>query len=127
MTASLIQRYQSGGDIYSALATQLGKAGADAVATAARSGDETQVNAALVTAKTGAPLNTSTVGIFLDQVTTDPLAAPLAAAERLANNTLLSFLKNPTVLILLIVVIGGAVFFWIGGFTWLRGSLAKKR
>jgi hypothetical protein len=117
----LINRYQPGGDIYATLQSQYGTGGADAIATAARSGDETQVNAAIVAAKYGAPLDTSTADILVQQLTTNPLAAPLGVANNILGNTVVSFLKSPWVLGALVV----AGFFLLGGKDLLKGWLKK--
>ena len=111
-----------GGDIYASIESTYGTAAADAVATAAGTGDETAVNTALAAAKFGNPLNTSTASIFAQQIMTDPLAAPLASANTVLSNTALSFLKNPMVLL----VIAAALFFWMGGLALLKGSLKKQ-
>jgi hypothetical protein len=109
MDAATIQRYQPGGDIYASLAASYGTPGAQQVATAALTGDETQVNAALTQVKYGAPLNTSTAEIFGTQLATDPLGAPLADLNTALGNTFFSFLKNPWVLI----TIAALVFFFV--------------
>ena len=83
------------------------------------SGDETQINDALVKAKYGAPLDTSTTDIFTNQMLTDPLAAPLADANKVFNNSILSFLKNPTVLL----VVGVILFFVFGGGDFIRRKM----
>ena len=121
MDSTLIARYQPGGDIYASLQSQYGTASADAIAQAALSGDETQVNAALTQAKFGAPLDASTASNFYTQVTTNPLAAPLASLNTGLANTLMAFLKSPAVLL-----VGGlALFVWLGGLDWIKGSLKK--
>ena len=122
MTQDLIARYQQGGDIYQKLASQYGTSGADKIAQAALSGDESQINVALTDVKYGAPLPTSTAGIFAEQLATDPLGAPLASVEKATSNTLLDFLKSPAVL----SVIGAAAFFALGGADYLRRKLASK-
>lgn len=119
MDQTTIQRYQSGGDIYATLLAQYGASAAASIAAAALSGDETQVNAALVQAKNGSPLNTSTLGIFTNQMLTDPLAAPLASANNLLGNTVLSFLKSPWVIATLLIV----GFFLLGGADFLRRKM----
>ncbi len=119
MEQSTIDRYQPGGDIYTKLLAQYGQANADSIAAAARTGDETQVNSALVSAKNGAPLNTSTWGIFGNQIITDPLAAPLEGANTLLGNTFMSFLKSPWVLVTLAVV----AFFMFDGAALIRRKM----
>lgn len=122
MSQDLINRYQPGGDIYASLETQYGTDKANAIAQAALTGDETKINAALTQAKYGNPLNTSTAGIFYDQITTDPLAAPLASLNTALGNTIFSFLKNPWVL----VTIAAVVFFFVfDGVNIIKGKLNK--
>lgn len=81
MTQELIQRYQPGGDIYQTLAGQYGEFAANKVATAARTGDKPAITDALATIRNGGALETSTTAIFIDQLITDPLAAPLDALD----------------------------------------------
>jgi hypothetical protein len=121
MDTILINRYQRGGDIYQSLAATYGAANADNIAAAALTGDEAQVNAAIVAAKYGAPLDTSTTHAFVDQVATDPLAAPLAGLNNVVGNTFLSFLKSPWVLLALVIT----AFFLLGGADFLKRKLAK--
>ena len=120
MTQDTIDRYQTGGDIWGDNALSFGQAGADAVAAAALTGDATKVNAAMVQAKYGAPLQTSTGAILYQQLTTDPLAAPLASANKVLSNTALSFLKSPMVLL----VIAAALFFFVfDGLTIIKNKI----
>jgi hypothetical protein len=121
MTPSTIARYQIGGDIYASLQTQYGTPAADAIAAAARTGDETNVNAAMVAAKYGSPLNDSTWNIFADQIITDPLAAPLESANSQIGKAVLNFLKNPWVL----AAVAVGLFFFFGGANLIRKQLAK--
>ena len=118
MSPDLIQRYQPGGDIYAGLVARYGQNTADAAARAALSGDETQINAAI----TGTPLDTSTLTIFGNQIATDPLAAPFASANNLLGNTVFSFLKNPWVVVAVVVIVFGAM----GGFGWLGRKAFSK-
>ena len=122
MDQALIARYQSGGDIYASLQTTYGTTAADTIATAALSGDETQINAALVQVKFGAPLETSTSTILADQLLTDPLAAPLESAEKVASNSIVDFLKSPAVMLIL----GIALFLYLGGIGYLTRKLAAR-
>lgn len=104
MTQDLINRYQPGGDIYAALLAKYGKPGADAVAQAALSGDETQINAVLTQQMYGAPLETSTLKIFGSELATDPLGAPLSSLNTFLKNvvgsSIAGVLTNPWVLLL---------------------------
>ncbi|MEI6194344.1 MAG: hypothetical protein WCS42_08440 [Verrucomicrobiota bacterium] len=108
--------YAAGMPAYNAVAAQYGTAAADA-----------QWQAAIDAERNSTPLDTSTWAIFGNQLATDPLAAPLASAENIANNTLLSFLKNPTVLVILFLAVGIPLFVWLGGMELIKGSLAKKK
>jgi hypothetical protein len=118
MTQSLIQRYQPGGDIYATLAGQYGYGPADVIAAAATTGDETQINAALVRVKYGSDLPTSTVAILGNQLATDPLAAPFESANNILGNTFASLFKNPWVL----AAVAAGLFFGFGGFKLFRSK-----
>ena len=109
MTPDLIQRYQPGGDIYNQIVAAYGVAAANAVASAATTGDRTQVTDAIASVKYGQPKQDSTAVIFVDQLLTDPLAAPIASADSLIRKTLLAIGANPFFLIAGIVVVGAAV------------------
>jgi hypothetical protein len=136
MDQTTINRYQANnpdtgqpGDIYSAIESQHGQSAADAVAAAALSGDETQINSVLTlytgtsTPTTAVPLaDTSTADIFTNQILTDPLAAPLESANKILGNTFFSFLKNPWVLVTVALVV---FFFVFDGIAILRNQ-AKK-
>ena len=52
----------------------------------------------------------STLGNFWDQITTDPLGAPLQSANNTIGNTVKSFFKNPWVLLAIAVLVWG----WLG-------------
>ena len=122
MSQDLINRYQSGGDIYAALLAKYGQTTADAVAQAALSGDETQVNAALAQGIYGNPLDTSTVSILTQQLATNPLGAPLDAINNVIGNTFSSLFSSKYVVIVLIA----AGFLWLGGLEYLKGSLSRN-
>jgi hypothetical protein len=121
MTPDLIQRYQPGGDIYASLLADYGRNGALLVSQAALSGDSRRVTEAIAQVRNGARLTESAAALFVKQITTDPLGAPLDAANRqlsaLAGNTALAFLRNPMVLLVL-AVIGFGV--WINFFGFPR-------
>lgn len=136
MRPDLIARYQIGGDIYESLESEFGQTVANQAAAAAATGDNLAVNRVLsnarATVRTGALVldaNFDTRGtgrLLLDQLTSDPLGAPLDAANRqlstLAGNTASAFLRNPMVL-LVIAVIGFGV--WVNVFglpKFLKGS-----
>lgn len=135
LDATTIARYQPGGDLYAQLVTQYGQTNADAIAAAAATGDETEVNTAFGNATLG-PNNTgstSTVVNLYDQLTTNPLAAPIADANTLITNSassvnsllgnsITSILTNPAILISLAL----ALFFFFGGASLIRGWIASK-
>jgi hypothetical protein len=123
MNQATIVRYQRGGDIYQTLATQYGTPAADAIALAAQSGDEGQINSALVQAKYGAPLDTNTLVIFTHQMLTDPLAAPLADANKVLGNSFLSLFKSPWVIVALVI----AGFSLMGGWQWLGRKMFQTK
>jgi len=64
----------------------------------------------------------TTASDFLNQIETDPLAAPLASAEKLASNSLLDFLKSPAVLLVIVLVL---FFFVFDGLNILKGLVKK--
>jgi hypothetical protein len=111
MTPIPILRYQAGGDIYAQFQTQYGTQSADSIAAAAATGDRTQLNNAIANAKGNPAMDTSTLDALTTQLETNPLGAPLDALNGVLSNTFLSFLKNPAVLLAL-VIFG---FFVMGG------------
>ncbi|MDD5139387.1 MAG: hypothetical protein PHY43_03885 [Verrucomicrobiales bacterium] len=121
MTTDTIQRYQPGGDIYATIAKHYGESGANTIATAANTGDETQINAALVQVKNGGPLNESLLSILGSQLYNDPFAAPIEQANKIASNGFAAAFKNPAFLVT-VLAIGGALFFLIGGAALFRKS-----
>jgi len=123
MDTTTVNRYQPGGDIYAKLLAQYGQGNADAIAQAARSGDESQVNAAIVNAKYGPALDTSTLDAFGNQLATDPLGAPLAGLNNIVGNTVFSFLQSPWVL----GAVALGLFFFFGGADYLRRKLANLK
>lgn len=136
MNQTLINRYQAldpdtglPGDIYTSLLAQLGQSGADAVATAALSGDETQVNAVLTQQTFGNPLPTSTLAIFGGELATDPLGAPLDDLNTLLKNVvgsaLAGVLTNPWVLIS-VAGIGIVLIYRHGGATNIINKVKAK-
>ena len=118
MSQTLIDRYQAGGDIYAAIAAAHGVGAADAIATAALSGDETQINTVYATYMTAAgnavtpsPLaDTSILNALGNQLATNPLGAPLASLNTMLSNTFGSLFKNPAVLVVGVVVLFFFVF-----------------
>lgn len=105
MTQDTIDRYQAGNDIWMTLAEQYGFDVADEIADAAWTGDATAVNAALVKAKWGNPLPTSTTGQLFHQLTTDPLAAPAASLNNQIEKAVGNVFKQPWVLLLAVAAI----------------------
>jgi hypothetical protein len=108
----LAQRYAPGGDIYAANEARYGTAGADLINRGfirdGRSG--AAIAAGNLHTPTGGG-STSTAAIFLDQITTDPLAAPLESANKVIGNSVSSFLKNPWVVALTLAAILGAIVY----------------
>lgn len=123
MTQTLITRYQPGGDIYAKLVSQYGTGGADQVAAAALTGDRLLVTNAIAQAEYGAKLTDSTLAIFGNQIATDPLAAPLASAEKISANTFMALFKSPAVIVVLVIV----GFSLMGGWQWLGRTLFAKK
>ena len=122
MDQATIDRYQPGGDIYNTILTQYGVDSAHAIANAALTGDRGQVSDALATARNDGPaLDDSTANIFLDQIETNPLGAPIEAANAGLKNTLISLIKNP----LVIGAIAVGAFFALGGADVLRRYIKK--
>ncbi|MEI9961336.1 MAG: hypothetical protein WDM76_09500 [Limisphaerales bacterium] len=72
MNPSTIQRYQPGFDIYASNVTKYGATAANAIAAAARTGDNYQVNAAMSQAENGAARNASLFSIFGNQLVHRP-------------------------------------------------------
>lgn len=99
-----ISRYAPGGDIYQTLATAYGTAGAEKVYAAALSGDRGAITDAIVQVKHGQPLNDSTAEIFLQQITSDPLAAPIESLNNQVGKVFKNLLLNPFALIALVIV-----------------------
>lgn len=129
--------YLIGGSYYNSLLEQYGAANADYVASVAQSGDETAVRNALSAvrvayrnsgnaAQVDSALNandTSTLGNFWTQITTDPLAAPLDSLNNQLTKAVGNVFKNPMVL-LLVIVAGIGLLGYFGGWKKLVGKLA---
>lgn len=76
-----VSRYQPGGDIYGSISSQYGPGAADRVASAAMSGSRADVTSAMASIRNGPAVgSTSTTVNFFNQITSDPLQAPIAAA-----------------------------------------------
>lgn len=119
-----VDRYSPGGDIYQGLAATYGVNAANSVYQAAMSGDRQNIIDAMEKVRYGsAPASTSTAAIFWNQISTDPLAAPLAGINKLAVNTLFDFLKSPGILFIGAV----ALFFYMGGTSLLKGKFRQRR
>lgn len=119
-----LDSYKTGGVNYWLAAAKWGIPAANRIAAAAESGDVIQFNLEMSNAARGttlAPLNDSTWSNFWDQMTNDPLAAPLDSANNQLGNAFANVLKNPWVLIALAVVL----FLALGGADFLRRQLAK--
>src|SRR4051812_24420328 len=87
-------RYQAGGDIYNSLAARYGNAAANKVAAAAASGTPGAIAEAIGEVRNGPVLDQSVSSIFLDQIETDPFAAPLETANKGIGNVFTSALKG---------------------------------
>ena len=105
-----IARYQAGGDIYAQFVALYGADAANQIAAAAATGDRTQLNTVLETVK-GSPAasDASTAQLFVQQLITDPLGAPLAGLNNLVGNSVIDFFKNPWVL----AAAGAIIFFFV--------------
>jgi hypothetical protein len=124
MTPIPISRYSPGGDIYAQIAAESGQAGAQKVYLAALTGDRTSLANARRSLKGLPPIaasTPSTASEFFDQITTDPLAAPLAAANNQLGKAVLNVLKNPWVLL----AVGVIIFWQLGGFNWAKRKLGN--
>jgi hypothetical protein len=123
-----MNRYAPGGDLYEALAEKYGRAAADRVWQAQESGRSGAVAEVLAELRYGKPLEESTGSLFWQQITTDPLAAPLASANAglgtVLGSAIKGLFKNPWVL--LVLVVGGAIYFWpiVGPF--VKGLLKRR-
>lgn len=119
-----ISKYAPGGEIYIKLAGQYGEPGAVKVYQAALTGDRMKLANALNSLEGKPPIvasTASTAAIFFDQITTDPLAAPLESANNQIGKAVFNAFKNPWVL----VVVVGVVFYMLGGFTWAKRKLGN--
>jgi hypothetical protein len=110
-----MNRYAPGGDLYEALAEKYGRVAADRVWQASESGDSGAIAEAIAQAQNYyAPRDTSTGSIFVEQVTTDPFAAPLGSLNTglgtVLGSALKGLFKNPWVLLAVVVVL--ALYFW---------------
>lgn len=101
-----IERYQAGGDIYATLAAQYGTNAANSIAAAAATGDREQLTEAIAYVRNGAALDDSTASIFIDQLLTDPLAAPLDALDKGINQI---FNSEGVKTILTVVAVGAVI------------------
>jgi hypothetical protein len=117
-----LDRYAPGGDIYNTLQARYGTASADAIYAAAQTGDRLQLASAIASAKGDGPvLDGNTGAIFVNQLETDPLSAPLGAANNLIGNSVFSVLKNPYV----VAGIAAGLFFFFGGADIIRRHFKK--
>jgi hypothetical protein len=116
-----VTRYQPGGDIYAQFQSQYSTGAADSIAAAAATGDRTQLANAIANAKGNPEMDASTLDAFVTQIETNPLGAPLDSLNGLLSNTFLSFLKNPAVLITVVLVL----FLALGGFGWISRRYFK--
>ena len=137
--------YLAGGTVYLAIQAKYGTDAADNIASIAyangnaiAAGDPTSVNTALSKLARTTPANaanpvvvnatpdasaadTSTADNFIQQITTNPLAAPLDGLNNQLKKAFGDVFKNPFVLLAVVAVI----FWFIGGFGWAKGRLNK--
>lgn len=119
---STAERYAPGGDIFDSIAANYGRDAAQRVFAAYSSRESGAVATALGEIRNGpATGSSSALANLANQLATDPLGAPLEAANRTLGNTVLSFLRAPLVLLALALVL----FLWLGGAGLLKGRLAK--
>lgn len=97
------------------------------VAAAASARDLAALNAAISDTRRGTssasyppPGSDSTWSNFWDQIGTDPLGAPLEAADRQIARAVANVFKNPFVLI----GVAALGFYLVGGFDWLKRKVA---
>lgn len=113
--------YAPGTDRYNRLAEQYGKAGADYVYSQVLTGREDSLPDALGQLKYGADRNESATGLFFQQITTDPFAAPLESANNHLGNIVANVFRNPWVLIAVALLI----FHLFGGFDYVKRRIAR--
>lgn len=123
-----LTRYYTFGDLWQQVFAQYGYAAAERVAAAAETGSLTAVNATLSDIRRGVTPasypgadDTSTAGLFWQQITTDPFAAPLDSANNQIGNVFKNIFRNPFVLLALV----GVVFYLVGGFDWIKRKVAN--
>lgn len=129
MTSTQIQRYQPGGDLFATLQDRYGHNIAQRAAQLAADDDPEELQRLLSDARPGGYnigdplLNDSTLGNFVDQLTTDPLAAPLDSLNEQLKKAVQNVVGNPFVLAA--VVFGLLVLLaWLGGLSGVRRRLA---
>lgn len=111
-------RYFHGGDLYADIENQFGRNVADRAAEAARRDDNGVALREVLTdarqlARSGEVTprgSESTTGIFIDQLLTDPLEAPLSGLNSQLGNAVWNVVKNPFVLLLVVGVV--AFYLW---------------
>ena len=125
----MYESYAVGGDNYNSLQEQFGTDSANYVAAVASQGDQAALNKALSAARSAQRQGTGTaaswdwklnqadpsvLGNFWQQITTDPLAAPLDSLNDQLKKATKNVFVNPMVLLL---VVGGliALVFYFGG------------
>jgi hypothetical protein len=121
--------YAPGGANYLSLLEQFGARAAQAVYAASLTDDVTELNRALSQARTAQrqdvsydaaadllpkPGSDSTWGNFWDQITTDPLRAPLDGLNGVLQRTFAGIVSNPFVTLLVVGGIVAAVFYFGG-------------
>lgn len=119
-------RYQPNGDIFASIELQFGAEAARAAAQADRVNDGGKtLRFTLSNIRSGkyqvgsATPGASTLGNFWNQITTDPLSAPLDAANEQIGKAVWNVFKNPWVL----AAVALGLFLWLGGANWIRKKL----
>lgn len=104
-------RYAPGGEFYNKIAGEYGVDGANKVYEAAQKEEPGAIAEALGELRYGGKLETSTSAIFAQQITTDPFAAPLEAANKGLGVVVGSAIKGifSNLWVLLFVGVGVAV------------------
>jgi hypothetical protein len=124
MTAQTQAEYAPGGWRYNNLAKTYGTGAANAAAEiAADGGEQWEISEALnrYRPQYADPGSESTLGNFFQQITTDPLAAPLESANNQLGNIVAGVFRNPWVLIAVVLVI----FHLLGGFDYVKRRIAR--
>ena len=128
--------YYPGGTNFNTIQTQYGLPAANQVYAAALTGDnvllnktisdvsalarqgDTNIESSELQTRAGSFDNRGLTKVLYDQVTENPLDAPLDAANKVIKNTVISAIGNPFITLTLIVgavAVGAGVYFYFGG------------